>query len=84
MNIVYQTIDRLFSFQFSTKDRAIFGLLLTAAVFLFDLIIPGLAYGLKNWKILQGVVSAPLILTAVLYWYVKHEQKIKSIFIENK
>jgi hypothetical protein len=33
-----------------------------------DLIIPGLAFGIKNWKILQGVVTVPLIITAVLYW----------------
>ncbi len=59
-----------FFFQFPTESRAIYGLLLTGLVFLFDLIIPGLAYVIKNWKILQGVVSIPLILTSVLYWYV--------------
>jgi hypothetical protein len=25
---------------------------------------------IKNWKILQGIISIPLIITAVLYWYV--------------
>ncbi|UJR30512.1 hypothetical protein I4U23_018042 [Adineta vaga] len=54
---------------FPIETRAIYGLLLTAAVFLFDLIIPGLAFLIKNWKVLQGVVSAPLIITAVLYWF---------------
>ncbi|CAF1084013.1 unnamed protein product [Adineta steineri] len=54
---------------FPSESRAIYGLLLTAFVFLFDLIIPGLAFLLKNWKILQGVVTAPLIITAVLYWW---------------
>jgi len=67
--LILSEIFRFF-FQFPTESRAIYGLLLTGLVFLFDLIIPGLAYVIKNWKILQGVVSIPLILTSVLYWYV--------------
>ncbi|CAF2518312.1 unnamed protein product [Rotaria sp. Silwood2] len=53
---------------FPSESRAIFALLLTGAVFILDLIIPGLAFVIKNWKILQCVVSAPLVITAVLYW----------------
>ena len=55
-------------FQFPIETRAIYGLALTAGVFLLDLVIPGLAYLIKDWKILQGVISAPIVITAVLYW----------------
>jgi MFS family permease len=54
---------------FPIESRAIYGLSLTAAAFLFDLIMPGFGFAIKNWKILQGVVSLPLIITAALYWF---------------
>ncbi|CAF1078642.1 unnamed protein product [Rotaria sordida] len=54
---------------FPIESRAVYALLLTGVVFMLDLIIPALAFAIKNWKILQGVVSAPLIITAVLYWF---------------
>ncbi|CAF4487934.1 unnamed protein product, partial [Rotaria socialis] len=54
---------------FPTESRAIYALSLTGAVFIFDLIIPCLAFAISNWKILQGVVSIPLVITAVLYWF---------------
>lgn len=43
---------------------------LLGAVVLFDLIMPWLAFGIKNWKILQAVISIPLFVTAALQWYV--------------
>jgi hypothetical protein len=52
------------------KSRAIYGLLLLGVVFLLDLVIPWLALWIKNWKILQAVITLPLIITACLYWYV--------------
>jgi hypothetical protein len=51
------------------ESRAIYGLSLLGVVFLLDLVLPWLALLLKNWKILQGVVTIPLIFTAVLYSY---------------
>jgi MFS-type transporter involved in bile tolerance (Atg22 family) len=54
--------------QFPVESRAIYGLSLTAAVFLFDLLLPVLGFAIKNWKLMQGVISAPLVITGVLYW----------------
>ncbi|CAF2516993.1 unnamed protein product [Rotaria sp. Silwood2] len=56
---------------FPVQTRAIYGLSLIGAMFLLDLVIPWLALGLKNWKILQAIVSVPLILTACLYWFME-------------
>jgi len=42
---------------------------------LLDLVIPWLALLIKNWKILQGIISIPLIITAVLYWYVDKKRE---------
>ena len=67
-------------FQFPVELRAIFGLLLTAAAFLFNLALPGMAFAIKNWKILQGVVSAPIVLTGILYWYVNPRDRLANDF----
>ncbi|CAF3345485.1 unnamed protein product [Rotaria sp. Silwood1] len=56
---------------FPVQTRTIYGLSLIGAVFLLDLIIPWLALGIKNWKILQVIVSIPLIVTACLYWFME-------------
>jgi hypothetical protein len=39
--------------------------------------MPWLALLVKNWKILQGIVSIPLIITAGLYWYVDKNKSIE-------
>jgi len=54
---------------FPVELRAVFGLLLTATMFLFNLVLPGFAIGLKSWKIFQGIVTAPIIFTGFLYWF---------------
>ncbi|CAF0758292.1 unnamed protein product [Rotaria sordida] len=56
---------------FPVQTRAIYALSLIGVVFLLDLIIPWIALGIKNWKILQAIVSVPLILTASLYWFME-------------
>ncbi|UJR16095.1 hypothetical protein I4U23_003007 [Adineta vaga] len=53
---------------FPIETRAIYGLALLGIVFLLDLVIPWLALLIKNWKVLQLVITIPLIITAVLYW----------------
>ncbi|CAF2107123.1 unnamed protein product [Rotaria magnacalcarata] len=56
---------------FPIKTRAIYSLVLLGLVFLLDLILPWLALGIKNWKILQAVISVPLVLTALLNWFME-------------
>ncbi|CAF4846667.1 unnamed protein product [Rotaria socialis] len=56
---------------FPIKTRAIYSLALLGLVFLLDLILPWLALGIKNWKILQAVISVPLVLTASLNWFME-------------
>ncbi|CAF0759751.1 unnamed protein product [Didymodactylos carnosus] len=53
---------------FPINSRAIYGLSLSGAVFIFDLALPWLAFLIKNWKILQIVITIPLIGTIVLLW----------------
>ncbi|CAF1005749.1 unnamed protein product [Adineta steineri] len=53
---------------FPIETRAIYGLSLLGIVFLLDMIIPWLGLLIKNWKILQAVVTIPLIITAALHW----------------
>ena len=55
---------------FPIKMRTLYGVGFHFVVCLFQVSIPWLAKSFRNWKLLQGFVTAPLILTACLQWFV--------------
>lgn len=72
---------------FPINFRAFYGVFFHLIVCLFELILPWLAKSFKSWKLLQMFITAPVLLTAVLqwfvyesiFWYLAHKEYDKAI-----
>ncbi len=72
---------------FPINLRTFYGVFFHLIVCIFEIMLPLLAKGIKNWTILQMVTTLPLILTAPLqwiafesiFWYLAHKEYDKAI-----
>lgn len=55
---------------FPINFRSFYGVAFHLVVVLFELVLPWLAKSFKSWTMLQIFVTAPLLLTAILKWFV--------------
>lgn len=55
---------------FPINFRTFYGVFFHVVVCLFELILPWLSKSLKSWKLLQIFVTTPILLSAVLQWFV--------------
>ncbi|XP_045070758.1 solute carrier family 22 member 13-like isoform X3 [Coregonus clupeaformis] len=52
----------------STSKRALFTILSQCCYAVGLMLLPGIAYGVHNWRALQLVLSSPVLLLAVYFW----------------
>ena len=72
---------------FPINFRTFYGVSFHLIVCVFELTLPWLAKSFKNWKMLQAFVTAPILLTAILqwfvyesiFWYLAHKEYDKAI-----
>jgi hypothetical protein len=72
---------------FPINFRAFYGVFFHLIVVLFELLLPWLGKSFKSWSLLQVFVTAPVILTAILqwfvyesiFWYLAHKEYDKAI-----
>ena len=72
---------------FPINFRAFYGVFFHLVISLFEIILPWLAKSFKSWNLLQIFVTTPIVLTAVLqwfvyesiFWYLAHKEYDKAI-----
>jgi hypothetical protein len=72
---------------FPINFRAFYGVFFHLIISLFEIILPWLAKSFKSWNLLQIFVTTPIVLTAVLqwfvyesiFWYLAHKEYDKAI-----
>ncbi|CAF0989706.1 unnamed protein product [Brachionus calyciflorus] len=77
---------------FPINFRSFYGVFFHTIVCIFQLILPLLAKSFKSWKLLQIFVTAPILLTAILqwfvyesiFWYLAHKEYDKAIRVLTK
>ena len=77
---------------FPINFRTFYGVFFHLIVCLFELVLPWLAKSFKQWRLLQIFVTAPIVLTAVLqwfvyesiFWYLAHKEYDKAITVLSK
>ena len=60
----------LLSEMFPSNHRVIIGVLSQVSIAIGMMVLGGIAYGIRNHQHLMATISAPFLLTFLLYWYV--------------